>query len=233
MIGAFNLACAGGDGYTVLLLHGDGVDGSTVIIDSSRSGKTVTTAGNAQIDTAQSKFGGGSILLDGTGDYLTVPDSDDWYFGTGDFTIDTWIRFNALPASGDVEQICSQYTSSVNRWRWGLWNDGGTQKLGVIVRYSDKNIINVHWAWADVATDTWYHIALVRSGNDWMMFVNGAALGASQEDASAIANYGGPFYIGSYGGGSYFLNGWLDEFRISKGIARWKANFTPPAKAYS
>lgn len=81
------------DTYTKLLLHCDGTDGSTTFSDNGVTGHTVTANGNAQIDTAQSKFGNASGLFDGTGDYLTIPDHADWNFGTGNFTIDAWIRF--------------------------------------------------------------------------------------------------------------------------------------------
>jgi hypothetical protein len=73
-----------------LLLYGNGINGSTSIIDSSPSPKTVTAFGNAQISTAQSKFGGSSIAFDGTGDYLTVPDNDNFALGNGNFTIECW-----------------------------------------------------------------------------------------------------------------------------------------------
>src|SRR3990167_8969973 len=107
------------DSYTKLLLHGDGSDASTTITDEI--GKTVTAVGNAQLDTAQKKFGTASILLDGTGDYATVPDSDDWNFGAGDFTIDFWVRFNGVAES---EAFCGQDQDATNHWYFA-W-DGTT-----------------------------------------------------------------------------------------------------------
>jgi hypothetical protein len=83
---------AGIDAYTVLMLHMDGVDTCTHFLDSELTPKAVTAVGNAQIDTAQSKFGNASALFDGAGDYLSVPDSADWAFGTGAFTIDFWTQ---------------------------------------------------------------------------------------------------------------------------------------------
>src|SRR3989338_1134677 len=87
------------DSYTKLVLHSNGTDGSTRFTDSATN-KTTTAYGNAQIDTAQSKFCGASGLFDGTGDYLTLADSDDWSFGTGNWTIDCWSRFNKLFGQG-------------------------------------------------------------------------------------------------------------------------------------
>ena len=79
-----------------------------------RIAKIVTANGNARITTGQSEFGGASGLFDGSGDYLSTPDSADWYFGTGDFTIDFWVRFNALPGSGTIYGYVGQYTSLCN-----------------------------------------------------------------------------------------------------------------------
>ena len=78
------------DSYTKLLIHCDGADASTTFTDES--GKTITTVGNAQVDTAYKVFGTGSLLLDGTGDALTLDDSEDWNFGSGDFTVDFRVK---------------------------------------------------------------------------------------------------------------------------------------------
>src|SRR5690554_1699309 len=86
----------------VLLLHGDGTDGSTTITDNSGSAHSPTVNGNSQIDTAESQFGGASVLFDGSGDYLEYADSADWDFGTGDFTVEFWMRRNAWPTSGNL-----------------------------------------------------------------------------------------------------------------------------------
>ncbi|MDI6787615.1 MAG: hypothetical protein QME51_04520, partial [Planctomycetota bacterium] len=80
------------DAYTKALLHFDGTDASTTFIDES--GKIWTRYGNAQIDTAQSKFGGASGLFDGAGDYITTPDHNDFNLGSGNFTVDLRVRFN-------------------------------------------------------------------------------------------------------------------------------------------
>ena len=88
------------DSYTKLMLHMEGSDGSTTFTDEI--GKAVTANGNAQIDTAQKKFGAASGLFDGTGDYLTLANSNDWSFGSGDFTIDFWVNHATTPTSSVV-----------------------------------------------------------------------------------------------------------------------------------
>ena len=84
----------GNDSNINLLLHGDG--SGTLITDSSSRKHTVTSANGTTQSTAQSKFGGSSIYFDGIDDFLTIPDSDDWNFGSGAFTIDFWMKFSAF-----------------------------------------------------------------------------------------------------------------------------------------
>src|SRR3990167_4294419 len=100
------------DSYTKFLAHTDGTDGSTTFTDEA--GIAITANGNAQIDTAQSKFGGASGLLDGTGDYLTTPDSDNYNFGSGDFSVDFQVRFNSVASNQDF--IAHWTDGSTHSW---------------------------------------------------------------------------------------------------------------------
>ena len=113
---ADQVALVGGgiDAYTVLLLHGNGADESTTFTDSETTPKSVTSAGSTQIDTAQYKFATGSILFDGTGDYLTTADHSDWNMADGKFTIDFWVRFNELPEDGESMILFSQSSDADN-----------------------------------------------------------------------------------------------------------------------
>lgn len=199
----------------VLLLHADGVDASTTFTDTAKS-KTVTANGNAQVDTAQSKFGGASILLDGSGDYLTIPDSTDWDFGTGDFTIDFWVRFNSV---SPVEFI------GINGDKVESWFDGSNLWFRIMGGASD-----VVTSWSPSA-NTWYHIALVRSGTTMATYIDGTQQGTNTN--SSDIQISAPVYIGISSGLNRPLNGWLDEIRISKGTAVWTTNFTPPSAAYT
>lgn len=206
---------------TVLLLHMEGADASTTFTDES--GKTVTANGNAQIDTAQSKFGGSAMLCDGTEDWITAPDSADFYFN-GNFTVDFWIRCNSTVTT----RWCGQWTDGNNGWR--LYNVDATDMRFDI--YSSGSLIVNITAAHGMSVDTWYHIALVKNGTTYTIYKNGTSIG-STTDADVMANYTGTFGIGYDGNSSTSpLNGWIDEFRVSKGIARWTANFTPPSAPY-
>jgi len=183
-----------------------------------------------QIDTAQSKFGGASGLFDGTGDYLSLADSDDWSFGAGDFTIDFWVRFNALPATGSGACIYSQRVDDSNAVFLRLWNTAGTYSWQFRVTSAGAWLVNLS-AGTTVAANTWYHIALVRSGNNWYLLQLGSQLGTTT-DSDAFPDFAANVEIGIWGSVWHGLNGWLDEFRVSKGIARWTGNFSPPTSAY-
>ncbi|MCR4341691.1 MAG: LamG domain-containing protein [Gemmatimonadaceae bacterium] len=217
---------AGNDANTLLLLHMDGADASTTFTDSSASARTITRVGNAQIDTAQSKFGGASGLFDGTGDYLTVPDSADWAFGSGNFTIDFWIR---VAASTNAARIAGHQTTDSNTgWRMGARTDNGNWYFDL---YSGGSlIVNVTTA-SPLSANTWTHMAFVKNGTDYRFYKDGTSVGSST-DANVVGDYTGTFRIGSDIDAAAFLNGWLDEFRISN-IARWTTTFTPPTEAYS
>jgi len=216
---------AGIDSYTKLLLHCDGADASTTFIDSA-TGKTVTvSSGSPQIDTAQAKFGTGSLLLaNATSDQIRLADSADWNFGSGDFTVDFWIRIPANP--GASNGIISQYTAgffrivmvSGSKIYWDC-TAGGSSRWEL-------------WGNTVISDNTWAHVACVRYGNTQKIYVDGVAQTSTGNYAGALDDLSGPFNIG-LDAGFGVLSCWLDEIRVSKGIARWTTNFTPPTRAYS
>ena len=215
------------DTYAKLLLHCDGTDGSTTFTDET--GKTVTAVGTAQIDTAQKKFGTASGLFDGDSDYLSLADSDDWNFGTGDFTIDFWVRFAGLTT---YHSLYTQYKDSSNYI--DLIQYVSSQKLQLRVIESGTSTLTLNAAW-NPSINTWYHVALVRSENTWYIFIDGVSKSLNLESGSyslTMPDIVGSLYIGTFDTTQYFLNGWLDEFRVSKGIARWTADFFVPTSAY-
>jgi len=200
---------------------------------ASPSVHVVTAYGNAQIDTAQNKFGGASGLFDGTGDYLSLVDSDDWNFGTGDFTIDFWVRFNALPAASGTQTFLAQGPDDSNYWRLILYNNAGTYMWFFQNRVSASYTINIGRNSPGLSTSMWYHVAISRSGSSWYMFQGGTQCGTVGTDADPISDWTASLYVGIHvDGSSAPHNGWLDELRISKGVARWTSNFSPPTSAY-
>lgn len=221
------------DAYTVVLLHMNGADASTTFTDES--GKTWTANGNAQIDTAQSVFGGASGLFDGTGDYISVADSADWQLDGGSdsnlWTIDFRLRFNGDPGAGALG-FYQQRVDNNNHYGILINNN----QLQFVVQSGGSTVVNILNAW-DPADATWYHVAVVKNGTTgYLMFINGTQIGTTQTDTTTLPDFAGGVTIGLFVGATgtnRFHNGWIDEFRISKGVARWTANFTPPAVEYS
>ncbi|TSC86935.1 MAG: hypothetical protein G01um10148_40 [Parcubacteria group bacterium Gr01-1014_8] len=215
---------SGAGGMGSLLVHADGSDGATSFPDSSSTNNTITRNGNAQIDTAQSKFGGASALFDGSGDYLSVPDSSNWYFGTGDFTVDFWLRLNGLAATngifgqGSGSNAYRMYIASDGSVVFQVWNGG-------------VNTIVLSAGAGTFSTGSWYHLALVRNGNSFALYKNGSSI-ASVSDSDAMPDFAAPFTIGASDGTSFVLNGWIDEFRVVKGSAAWTSSFSVPTAPY-
>ena len=218
------------DSFTKLLLHCDGTDGSTTFTDES--GKTVTAVGNAQIDTAKKVFWTGSALFDGTGDWLSIPDSADFAFWTGDFTIDFQYMQNAAAAYAVWYQ---QKVDGNNLVIFHTWLNGLRPRFVVL---SGGTIVALYEATSDqtFTADTWYHLALVRSGTNIYIFKDGVSLSLTVTQAistSSLPDLSAIIEIAENSTHAYpALNGALDEYRVSKGIARWTANFTPPTSAY-
>ena len=221
------------DNYVKLMLHGNGTHGSTSIIDSATTAHNMTPNGYPYIDTSQYKFATGSIVLDGNDDGMFYGDSDDWAFGDGAFTVDFWVMFAALPAPGSEMVIFSQRSDADNRVKFYLGNVGGAHHITLRIGATYTPIDCSSFTFA---VNTWYHIALVKEDvgavDDWYVFVDGDLLRDNPYpvDYPDIPN---GLTIGYEGFVGSFLNGRIDEFRISKGIARWTSDFTPPIRQYA
>ncbi len=202
---------------TSLMLHGDGADTSTTITDES--GKTATANGSSQIDTAQSKFGGSAIYFDGSSDNITFANDDDFKVNTGDFTIDFWVRWNGSVSStifSDMGDLLFALRWSNSATRWEPYMNG--EPFGTSGTDS-------------MSADTWYHIAWVRSGTTVYLFRNGTLIHSGSNNQNLAPT--GTLYFGSRGNGSESMNGWIDEFRFTKGNAIWTGTFTAPTSAYT
>jgi len=163
----------GNDSYTKLLLHFDGEDEATSTVDSSSAGHTHEAfAGNAQLDTAQKKFGASSLLLDGTLDSISFSDHADWYFGTGDFTVDGWFRWNALPGTGVQMALVTQRYDASNYWALLVEESSGSYIFRMSFVDGGNYKINLA-ATTSLSAGEWYHLAFVRGGTSGYIFLSG------------------------------------------------------------
>jgi len=216
-------------GAVSLLLHGDGADGSTQIIDSSVNPKTVTAFGDAQISTTESKWNGSSLKFDGTGDGLTVPDSSDFNFSNGDFTIELWVYFISL--SG-INCIATDGWNSGVFSPWLILQNNSNLQFFASSNGSSWDIATSLAIKSSASINTWYHIAVCRSGNTIRTFCDGINTGLVTSSA-ALVTVNSNIGIGANAiGGGDEINGYIDDIRITKGVARYTSNFTPPTQPF-
>jgi len=209
------------DVNTNLLLHMEGMD-------RSQNHANATFQGTAQVDTAVSKFGDGSLLLDGNSDYVEIPDSEAWNFGDDDWTIDAWIYFNNVTQND--QYVCSQSVDSQNYW--GLyWDNSNQMRMQMDNNAGDGDEFFLGASFTPTI-NTWYHLAVVREGNDFTMYINGTSIGSTTDASSTFPSLAHTLEIGARTSSSKYFFGQIEEFRISN-FARWTANFTAPTDYYS
>lgn len=211
------------DPYTKLLIPGNGANGSTAITDLT--GKALTVIGNTNISTSQSIIGGSSIYFDGSGGYLSLADSDDWDFGSGDFTVDFW---SFIPNASSPDWPCIMEIGITNNSIEIVQHVSGLL-YGLAIKISGT------WYKSLVAlsSNTWQHLCFVRNGNNLKIFISGTQVGSTFNVTGVSVSSSGIITIGkndSINSFDDYFNGYLSHIRISKGIARWTSNFTPPSK---
>lgn len=212
--------------FVVALLHGDGADASTTFTDNSSYARTFTPGGSAQIDTAQSVFGGASMLFDGTNSYITAADATEFSLGTQNFVVEGRVRFNSLTGTQYFFGQCE--------------STGLNTSLSVAIAKNSSNNIEAFTcegaavrglciSTTTVVANTWYAFCYERSGNKFDLRINGL-LEATFTIATNVNNSAGGLSLGRLGdfNGLYF-NGWLDEFRFTINQARYTVDYTPAA----
>lgn len=209
-----------------LLLHGDGANLSTTVTDSSITPSTLTAVGAAVISTTQFKFGTASIKLPGTiADYVSAPVNAAYDFGTGDFTIEAWVYFTAHTT---IQTILGNYLNSTTGWIFQRRSDTNLLVFG----NGDTQLATGAFTPADA---TWYHLAVSRQGTNLFLFANGVQVGATATNSASISGSTNPLLLSGINAAGVFsqpFNGFLDEVRITKGVGRYTANFTPPTAAF-
>ena len=182
----------------------------------------IETVGNAQVSSAQAKYGTTSAYFDGSGDVLTAPTIPSYTLGTSDFTIEFWIN---AAASGVYQPVISYRNSGVvsaepDFFVWntnvGVWYVNGTAVIT---------------GTTNLSTAGWAHIAICRSSGSTRMFVNGVQEGSTYADTNNYLPANTSLKIGGLPGAGLYFTGYLDDVRITRGYARYTANFTPPTAA--
>ncbi len=221
---------AGIDSFTKLMLHNDDVG----LSDSSITPKTMSLNGDVARSAAQSVFGGFAAVFDGAGDSIsTSTNISDFNFTTSDWTID-----------GRIWNVNENVTHTI----WGdddaggnvqstklIWRGSVLSTLRLFVVFTVGGTVSIDHQ-NTLAVGAWGHVAAVRNGNEIALYLDGVKSSSTiNATGKTVVDLGtSSFFVGR--AGSYagdYHNGYIDEFRVSNGIARWTTDFTPPTSAYS
>jgi len=199
------------------------------IFDSATK-NNLTTIGDAKVSTAQSKFAPTSVVFDGNSDALTILNSENFNLGSSDFTIEFWMYMTSF---SDGKAILSKGWPTLNA-PFLIYQDTVNN---IVAFYSSSN--GSSWSIADRQTiisapqiNQWYHVAISRSGNTFRLFSNGQ-LTTTFTSSSSLFNTTQQITIGS--GSNTSANnfaGYIQDLRITKGVARYTAAFTPPTAPF-
>ena len=222
-----SLSVVGDDywGSVSILLTGEGIT-----TDSSPTPKTVTSYGNIAAN-GSAKYGTGALTFPSDGSYLIVQGNSGFSF-PGDFTLETWVKFTSLPSvynGGYGANIMSTYPGAGANAGWQFRINGTSSGYDTVNIYTGTTDLN--WSYA-FSLNTWYHVAITRSGSSMKVFVNGSQVGSSvtnSDDMSPTNNNNlwiGRLNLSTY---EFQLYGLLDDLRITKGVARYTSNFTAPS----
>ncbi|MEY4338115.1 MAG: Synechococcus phage [Actinomycetota bacterium] len=198
-------------------------------IYDSAAKNDLETVGDAQVSTTQAKWGTTSMYFDGTGDYLQLANpSPNLQLGSGNFTIEMWVNFSVVSATRVLNNY--GYDAGGNK-SFIIYYDASTLHFGYSPDGTSSTDVSLG-AFVPVV-GTWYHIAIVRNSTTVTGYVSGTALSSPLTIGTNSIYFpanNANFRIGT--DASNYFNGYIDDFRITKGYARYTANFTPPAAAF-
>lgn len=210
-----------------LLLHMDGANASTTFTDSSGNAHAVTANGGAQISTAQSKFGGASADFDAVNSYLSVADDASLHLG-GTWTLEWWMYARSL--NGPRGIVAKGIPFDVFSGAWSFEPSGGGLTFFADMGGGASAVASTSGA---VSLNQWVHVAIVSDAGVVTVYIDGVG-GTPSSSVSIATDGGGDLFIGAgfYDPVSRCFDGFIEEYRQTQNVARYTANFTPPAAPF-
>lgn len=223
----------------VLLLHCDGANGSTTIVDSSASAKAVTAYGGAQLSTTSPLYGTASASLP-SGGWLQLDGTSDFSFGGSNFSVEVAARFRDNPvSSGGDYGICliGQTFVSTSSRKWMIFIAGSNLSNCTVycAAYSSSGVeAKAQATGVNLALNTRHTFAMTRVGNYLYLFINGALMAYADVPGFVMGAIDQPLMIGRFNDStySYFMDGDIDEVRITKGVGRYSASYSPESDPF-
>ncbi len=198
------------------------IAGTSLLLNATNSGiydstgkNDLTTVGDARTSTAVIKYGSSSMYFDGTGDYLDIPNNQIVNFASGDYTVEAWVYPTVISSDHYV------FSFGVPGGHWSINIYQSNWRVGYNLSIAGGS--------ASAALNTWTHVAVTRSSGTQRFYLNGALISSVADTNVITAN--GTVYAGAYFGSGNYWNGYIDDLRVTKGVARYTANFTPPTTA--
>ena len=198
---------------------------ATGLTDVSSRNRNPAAYGNVAISTAQSKYYGSSAYFDGSGDYIQLANNDDFNFGSGNFTMEGWIYFN------NATHYSFFLNKRLNNTEYGPFLVG-TNNTGSFILFASSTgsswDLSSGTSFGSFSANQWVHFALVRNGSSFTGYVNGVGTLITTSSNSLLTNNS---YVNIGGDvNNNYHNGYLQDLRIYKGVAKYTANFTPPER---
>lgn len=233
---------------TMLLLHMNGDNDSTTIVDSSASAHAMTATGSAKLKTAEKKFGSASLNVLGPNNTgkVTTPKGSDFYFGTGDFTVEMFVNWTEWRHyDGEYNNpcliSCGPSESDLTNAGWCITvMYGALSGIFINQQYGTSRTVTAQltappWTIWTPTLGQWYHIAFLRSSGVLRLYIDGTQWGGNVAATENQTTSTKDLHIGvdpNAAGSWNTFNGYLDEIRVSKGLAVNPATF-PPTGEYS
>jgi len=219
-----------------ILLNLDGTNGSTTFVDRGPSQLTVTAVSTANITTTSPKYGNGSLKLNGTSDYIAVTGNTSIFSFPGDFTVEGWVNFTALPTASNYAGFffARGASAAASAFQFYMFNNAGTYRLETTISVGSTDYGNTYNLPSAPSTGVWYHFAFVRTGSSLIAYWNGSQVGSAATVPGTTNAPTTQISIGARGTpfAGLYLNGKIDDFRVSR-VARYTSTFTPPEQAFS
>ena len=212
-------------GKVTAMFNFDGSDGDTTGsgLDASNKNLTVSYSSGDELSATQKKFGATSLYV---ADNVTLSSSDGFNMGTGDFTIEAWYYFTSFSNSfGHYDQWAGSSTGAGNVQMWN-----STSAQGKIKWYYNGS--NNFTSSTTMSTGQWYHVAYVRESGTLKMYFNGTVDSNTQSYSSQFGKTGTVYLGDQHAGGGGAPQYYIDDLRVTKGLARYTSNFTAPTTAH-